>query len=205
MIRSNIQGLSGVLNSLEKRIVAMERKPLNITGGENIRITRMGSGLIINADPAGDSGPAVTAEKCPLDILRTAQEPTTAGDDIQAYDISVRLGTIGGFAPANWEDVGEIGVEESKFLQARITADEKNISTVELELADEVEGCIKVEQNNPPAEFTILIGALLINESEDDQGVTTYGAHHIHRAIACGSVGLHAEMIGDNCWTWIVS
>lgn len=203
MIRSNIQGLSGVLNDFEKRLVNVERKPLNIQGGENIRITRLGSGVIVNADPAGDSGPAIISEPCPLDILRDAHDPNYEGK-VDTYDISVRLGTIGGFAPANWQNVGEIKTDTSKFLQARITADGKNISTVELELADEVEGCIKTETYNPPAEFTILIGALLMNESEDSSGATTYGAHFIHRSIDCGSVSVHPYMVGDNCWTWLV-
>ena len=197
-IQSNIKGLGQVLTKLDDRLKKLETaRPIRVIGGLNIRTTNTGKDWIVNADPAGDSAPAAVSRTCPLDIL--LQKPEGSDE----WAVSVRLGTVGGYAPDNWHHIDTTDGKDTRFLVAKITALEKNIQTVTLQLREEADGCIQTESGNPPANFEILIGALIAKPPPDDPEAPQ-PAPTIVRAISCGSITLKPLMVGDDCWTWNV-
>jgi len=151
-----------------------------------------------NFDVGGGGGSAGQIG-CPLDIV--LQKKTRENEDY--WSTSVRLGTIGGYAPSNWHNIEDVDGTQTKYLVAKITAAEKNIQTVTLDFKDRADGCIKTMESNPPAEFEIIIGALIPNEKTDPN--SPQPAPTIIRAIGCGSLSVQPLLVGDNCWTWDVS
>ena len=198
---SNITGLSKALTGLSARISKLEsfRKTFSVKGGRNTRVRQVGNNFIVSSD--GEGGGTIVqggSTACPLDILTSGITPNDPNDPVTQYEVSVRLGTIGGFAPANWQSVGTIENDESKYLYAEITANGKDISTVELKLEEQVDGCINTETNNPPQQFNVIIGAIMANENEDG----SYGTPIKPRAISCNSITIEPILTGEKCWTW---
>jgi hypothetical protein len=197
MIQSNIAGLSQVLNKINDRLTKIETaRPARVIGGLNVRATQSMGDWIINVDPAGDSAVIASPSTCPLDIMLEKVAP-----DAESWDVSVRLGTIGGFAPDNWHYIDTIDGTKTEFLVAKITASEKSITTVTLQLSSTADGCMKTMEGNPPSEFEILIGAL-IKQEKPSGADAVQPAPRIVRTIGCGSVSVVPLMVGENCWTW---
>lgn len=196
MIQSNIAGLSQVLNKFDDRLNKIETaRPTRVIGGLNVRATQSMGDWIINVDPAGDSA-AVVASTCPLDIMLENPDP-----DQESWEVSVRLGTIGGFAPDNWHYIETIDGTSTQYLVAKMTASEKSITTVTLQLSETADGCMKTMEGNPPSEFEILIGAL-ISQEKGTEPEAKQPAPKIVRTIGCGSISVVPLLVGENCWTW---
>lgn len=172
------------------------KEPKQIVAGPNIQISEDEDSYCITGQPGGTG--STNTEVCPLDPIVTAVE-----DVDNRWEVSVRLGTIGGMCPENWYDIGILRGGQSQFIVAEIDAYEKSIQAVTLKLKEDCNTCIPAEEGQPPQTFSILIAGLIFPDDRPDDGI--WGPPAIYRAISCGSVEILAHSIDGTCYTWDVN
>ena len=156
MIRSNIQGLSQVLNGLDQRIREMERRTYDVLGGENIRITKTGQSIIINADPAGDSSAPVVSKSCAFVFQKydiVTPPPNSDGTPSTApttFKIRATGGTINGLLPDNYDSIGSFDDQTDAYVTLKATTDTTGITTLTYEKGSSIPAITPQYQDGAP-------------------------------------------------------
>lgn len=170
MIRSNIQGLSQVLNSFDMRIREIERKTIDVQGGENIRITQTGQTVIVNADPAGDSATApVVSRSCAFvfqkfDIVTPqANSDGTPSDLPTTFKIRATGGTINGLLPENYDNIGSFDDQSESYVTLKATADTTGITTLRYEKSSSIPAITPQYQDGAPPSNIAFFAFMCIN------------------------------------------
>jgi hypothetical protein len=132
-MNTNIQGLSNALEVLNRKIELLNRRidGINISGGDNVMVTRNGSSFVIdslNSDVAGES------EWCPWKVVITKK---TDNDGKETYEASTRGGTINGLVPDNFLNFDTISKEDNKWVYWEADTDNNGISTLSIKTSEE--------------------------------------------------------------------
>ena len=137
--------------------------PKKIVAGPNIQISEDGDSYCITGQPHKTE--ASSSEVCPLEPILTAPEGRE-----NYWDVSVRLGTVGGMCPENWYDIGGISGGQTRFIVAEVDAFEKSIRGVKLVLTTNCDACIDATEGQPPQRFNILIAGLIAPKERPEGG-----------------------------------
>lgn len=195
---TNIKGLDSLVGAIDQKIshVDLKHTNLDIQGGAGILVTRLGANkYVINLN---DKSLSSMQETYPWSLIVNRDEEN------DSHYVSTLGGTINGYLPDNWEDIGTVS-EEDELLHVvlKCNTNYNGITSATLSLEEEVPDTNRLlTLNSIPTSFDLLIGIVARLKVTNQ----LYKRHISARpSLAYSFENLGRESDLDHYYTWAIS
>lgn len=148
--RFNIPQIPGLGEALGEIVEWVEQlpKPKKINAGRNILLTEDETSISLEGEAQAIGG---SSNPCTFSVSLEKREGTE-----DSFKVIVSPFTLNGLLPSNYEDVGTVEADETKFLQLTAQANITGIASLRYELVDEATIDPQYQEGKPPEKIKLL-------------------------------------------------